>query len=107
MPDAIKGHCITLAVISILKDVTITTTSFAREESVATTAFYSQETLHPFHVQRGKPAKNQSCSCDCRLRIPIKKARKRLSDAYWVQMYQAIQFLQGKAGKLERQGQQR
>ena len=46
--DFIKGSCVALdevesAVIFVLKDVTISTSTIANEEPVATTAFFSQQ----------------------------------------------------------------
>ena len=61
--DLIKGQCVTLdnvesAVISILKDITVSTISAAREEPVAATAFFSQQKKRTFPAPRGKPTEN-------------------------------------------------
>jgi len=109
--DFIKGQCVTLdnvesAVISILKDITVSTISAAREEPVAATAFFSQQKKRTFPAPRGKPTENQSRSWGNQSRSPIKKTIPRLSSAVWAKMPQEAkdQFLQEKR---EGQSQQR
>jgi hypothetical protein len=93
--DFIKGQCVTLsnvesAVISVLKDVTVSTISAAREEPVAATAFFSQQKKRTYQAPRGKPTGNQSGSQSRswgnQSRSPIKKTIPRLSSAVWAKI---------------------
>ena len=110
--DFIKGHCVTLdnvesAVISILKDISVSTTPATREEPVAATAFFSQQKRQPFQASCGKPTGNPSRSWSNQVRSPIKKTTQRLSSAVWAKMPQDAkdQFLQDKReGQVQQRG---
>ena len=81
-----KGHCVTLdkdesAVISILKDASITNTSAACQEPIASTAFFSQQKSCLSQHSMGNQREINSTH-GVQIAIPHKKPRQMLSHPF-------------------------